>query len=131
MLTINALVAADSVLIPLQCEFLSLEGLVELHNTIDRVKQTWNKGLIIEGILFTMCVDRYKITGQIVARCISDGCELDTLPLTVYREYSDLFDEGVYQAIDLDRCVTRRTSEGGTSPESVRKQVAVIRSFIG
>ena len=66
MLTINALVAADSVLIPLQCEFLSLEGLVELHSTIDRVKQTWNKSLIIEGILFTMCVDRYKITGQIV-----------------------------------------------------------------
>ncbi|EGC04346.1 MULTISPECIES: ParA family protein [Ruminococcus] len=67
MLTINALVAADSVLIPLQCEFLSLEGLVELHNTIDRVKQTWNKSLIIEGILFTMCVDRYKITGQIMS----------------------------------------------------------------
>jgi chromosome partitioning protein len=66
MLTINALVAADSVLIPLQCEFLSLEGLVELHNTINRVKNTWNKDLIIEGILFTMCVERYKITGQII-----------------------------------------------------------------
>ena len=67
MLTINALAAADPVLIPLQCEFLSLEGLVELHNTIDRVKKTWNNELIIEGILFTMCVDRYKITGQIVS----------------------------------------------------------------
>lgn len=66
MLTINALVAADSVLIPLQCEFLSLEGLVELHNTIARVKKTWNEDLYIEGILFTMCVDRYKITGQII-----------------------------------------------------------------
>lgn len=65
MLTINALVAANSVLIPLQCEFLSLEGLVELHNTINRVKKTWNPDLEIEGILFTMCVDRYKITGQI------------------------------------------------------------------
>lgn len=67
MLTINALVAADSVLIPLQCEFLSLEGLVELHNTINRVRDTWNKDLIVEGILFTMCVERYKITGQIMA----------------------------------------------------------------
>lgn len=66
MLTINALVAADSVLIPLQCEFLSLEGLVELHNTISRVKNTWNKDLYVEGILFTMCVERYKITGQII-----------------------------------------------------------------
>jgi len=66
MLTINALVAADTVLIPLQCEFLSLEGLVELHNTIGRVKSTWNEKLEIEGILFTMCVERYKITGQII-----------------------------------------------------------------
>ena len=73
----------------------------------------------------------YKITGQLVARCISDGCELETLPLSVYREYSDLFDEGIFEAIDLDRCVTRRTSEGGTSPESVLKQVKSIRDFIG
>ncbi|MBR6052179.1 MAG: argininosuccinate lyase, partial [Clostridia bacterium] len=72
----------------------------------------------------------YKITGQLVARCIADGCELETLPLNVYREYSDLFDEGIYDAIDLDRCVTRRTSEGGTSPESVKKQVKLIRDFI-
>ncbi|MBR1863002.1 MAG: ParA family protein [Ruminococcus sp.] len=67
MLTINALVAADSVLIPLQCEFLSLEGLVELHNTIKKVRDTWNHGLYVEGILFTMCVERYKITGQIIS----------------------------------------------------------------
>lgn len=67
MLTINALVAADTVLIPLQCEFLSLEGLVELNQTIERVKKTWNKDLKIEGILFTMYVERYKVTGQIVA----------------------------------------------------------------
>ena len=67
MLTINALAAADSVLIPLQCEFLSLEGLVELHNTINRVKVSFNPDLDIEGILFTMCVERYKITGQIIS----------------------------------------------------------------
>lgn len=67
MLTINALVAADTVLIPLQCEFLSLEGLVELNQTIERVKKTWNPDLKIEGILFTMYVERYKVTAQIVA----------------------------------------------------------------
>lgn len=66
MLTINALVAADSVIIPLQCEFLSLEGLVELNRTIDRVKEVWNPDLKIEGILFTMYVERYKVTGQVV-----------------------------------------------------------------
>lgn len=67
MLTLNALTAADSVIIPLQCEFLSLEGLVELNNTIERVKKAWNPELKIEGILFTMYVERYKVTGQIVA----------------------------------------------------------------
>lgn len=66
MLTINALAAADSVLIPLQCEFLSMEGLTELNSTINRVKKTMNKDLYIEGILFTMYVERYKVTGQIV-----------------------------------------------------------------
>ena len=73
----------------------------------------------------------YKITGQLVARCLSDGCELGTLPLSVYREYSDLFEKDVFDAIDLDRCVTRRTSEGGTSPVSVKRQVELIRAFIG
>ena len=67
MLTINALVAADTVLIPIQCEFLSLEGLVELNNTIERIKKSANPDLQIEGILFTMFVERYKVTGQIVA----------------------------------------------------------------
>jgi chromosome partitioning protein len=66
MLTINALVAADSVIIPMQCEFLSLEGLTELYNTVKRVRKTFNEDLRIEGILFTMYVDRYKVTGQIV-----------------------------------------------------------------
>ena len=66
MLTINALVAANSVIIPIQCEFLSLEGLVELHQTINRVKETWNSELEVEGILFTMCVSRYKLTEQII-----------------------------------------------------------------
>ena len=66
MLTINALVASDSVIIPLQCEFLSLEGLVELNRTIERVKEVWNPDLEIEGILFTMYVERYKVTGQVV-----------------------------------------------------------------
>lgn len=67
MLTINALVAADTILIPIQCEFLSLEGLVELNNTIKRVKDKLNPDLKIEGILFTMFVERYKVTGQIVS----------------------------------------------------------------
>lgn len=67
LLTLNALVAADSVLVPLQCEFLSLEGLVELKNTINRIQNTWNPNLRVEGILFTMYVARYTITAQIAS----------------------------------------------------------------
>ncbi len=66
MLTVNALTAADSVIIPIQCEFLSLEGLAELNETIKRVRENFNPSLTIEGILFTMYVERYKVTGQIV-----------------------------------------------------------------
>lgn len=66
LITINALSAADSVLIPIQCEFLSLEGLVELSDTIKRVQKTANPNLTIEGILFTMFVARYNLTAQVV-----------------------------------------------------------------
>lgn len=68
MLTINALAAADSVLIPLQCEFLSLEGLVELSETIKRVRASYNPTLEVEGILFTMYVERYKLTSQVTGQ---------------------------------------------------------------
>ena len=69
----------------------------------------------------------YKISGALVAYCIAEGTTLEALPLSKYLEYSDLFDEGVFDAIDLDACVRRRVSEGGTSPESVKAQVAAMR----
>ena len=71
--------------------------------------------------------DAYKISGQLVARCIADGETLETLPLPVYREYCGIMDEGVYAAVDLDACVSRRISYGGTSPESVLRQVKYVR----
>ena len=80
MLTINALVAADSVIIPIQCEFLSLEGLVELHQTVSRVRETWNSKLEVEGILFTMCVARYKLTEQIIKEVKKHFPNQETLP---------------------------------------------------
>ncbi len=72
----------------------------------------------------------YKITGQLVARCIADGTELESLPLSVYREYSPLFEEELYGEIKLEVCMERRTSEGGTSPASVLEQVSYVRGFI-
>ena len=73
----------------------------------------------------------YKITGALVARCIADGATLETLPLAVYREYSPAFDADVYEAIDLDACVMKRTSFGGTAPASVRTQAAAMRERNG
>lgn len=65
LITINALAASDSVLIPIQCEFLSLEGLAELLETVKRVRKSYNSKLEIEGILFTMYVKRYNLTAQV------------------------------------------------------------------
>jgi chromosome partitioning protein len=62
LLTINGLTAADSVLIPLQCEYFALEGLALLVNTIRQVKKTLNNGLFIEGLLLTMFDRRNRLT---------------------------------------------------------------------
>ena len=69
----------------------------------------------------------YKISGQLVAKCIAQGCVLETLPLETYRQYSDLFDEDLYQDIDLLTCVQKRISEGGTSVQSVEAQIAYVK----
>lgn len=65
MLTINALVAADSLLIPLQCEFFALEGLVHLSNTCKLIRQNLNKDLKIAGIILTMMDRRNKLCLQV------------------------------------------------------------------
>jgi chromosome partitioning protein len=67
LLTLNALVAADSVLIPLHCEYFALEGLAELVGTVRRVRAGLNPGLEIEGVLLTMCDERTNL-GHSVAR---------------------------------------------------------------
>lgn len=67
LLTLNALAACDTVLIPLQCEFYSLEGLTQLNDTIKRVRDHYNPTIDIEGIVFTMFVGRYNLTSQVVS----------------------------------------------------------------
>ena len=69
----------------------------------------------------------YKIVGQIVAECISQNLVLDTYPLEAYQKHSDLFEEDLYKEISLETCVSKRLSEGGASPDSVRKQIAWVR----
>jgi len=65
LLTLNALVAADSVLIPIQCEFFALEGISELMDTIERVREGFGHPLQVEGILLTMYDDRTNLTRQV------------------------------------------------------------------
>jgi chromosome partitioning protein len=65
LLTLNALTSADSVLIPVQCEYFALEGLGQLLNTVNIVKQHFNKNLTIEGVLLTMFDTRLKLSHQV------------------------------------------------------------------
>ena len=66
LLTVNALAAADSVLIPLQCEYYALEGVSELTATLERVRLALNPGLEIEGVLLTMVDERTNLTQQVI-----------------------------------------------------------------
>ncbi len=65
LLTLNALAAADTVLIPIQCEYYALEGLTQLLNTIHLVQRSLNPGLEIEGVLLTMYNDRLNLSRQV------------------------------------------------------------------
>jgi chromosome partitioning protein len=67
LLTLNALMASNSVLIPIQCEFFALEGISQLMDTVDRVKESFHHPLQVEGVLLTMYDDRTNLTKQVEA----------------------------------------------------------------
>lgn len=83
--------------------------------------------LVGKGLPFR---DAYKCTGELVALCIDKGLTLETLPLEEYQAVCDLFDEQVYTAINLEKCVADRLVAGGPSVESVEKQISVARQLI-
>lgn len=66
LLSINALVASDTLIVPLQCEYYALEGLSQLVSTVRTIKQHYNEHLELEGVLFTMYDSRLKLTQQVV-----------------------------------------------------------------
>lgn len=98
LLTLNALTAADSVIIPIQCEYFALEGLGKLLNTIKSVQKIHNKNLDIEGLLLTMYDSRLRLSNQVV------------------EEVQKHFDEMVFETI-IQRNV--RLSEAPSYGESI------------
>ena len=72
----------------------------------------------------------YKISGQLVAECIREDTVLEELPLERYRCYSELFENDLYEQIDLYNCVQKRISEGGTSTASVEAQIAYVNRIL-
>ena len=80
--------------------------------------------LVSRGLPFR---DAYKATGELVARCIELNTSLEKLPMDEYKKVCELFDDGVYTAIDLDKCVRDRTVLGGPAPREVRFQAKELQ----
>ena len=83
--------------------------------------------LVGKGLPFR---DAYKATGELVALCIDKGLTLETLPLDEYKAVCDLFDDEVYTAINLEKCVADRLVEGGPSVQSVEKQIEIAKKQV-
>ena len=81
--------------------------------------------MVKKGVPFR---DAYKVTGQLVKYCIDRGMTLDELPIAEYRQFSLVFDEDVYQAIDLLTCVSQRRLPGGPAPQAVQATIEATRA---
>ena len=104
----------------------------------DNMKRAAQKGFINATDLADYLVKKgmpfrsaYKISGSLVAQCIRENKVLEELPLDAYKVYSDLFDEDLYEAIDLVTCVETRISEGGPAAASVEKQITYVKEVLG
>src|SRR4029077_7706526 len=86
LLTLNALVAADSVLIPMQAEYFALEGISELLDTVERIRVSLNPGLMIEGVVLTMFDERTNLAQQVMSelkRFFGDKLCATTIPRNI------------------------------------------------
>ena len=117
---------------------LCLSTFIPMLSTMTVLKDNMRKAAAKGFINATDCADylvkkgmpfrtAYKITGGLVALCISKNTTLEELPLEEYKQQSELFDEDVYKAISLDTCVNERKSYGGPSPDSVKAQIELTK----
>ena len=98
LITLNAFTASDTVLIPTQCEYYSLEGLSQLMATIRQVKRKYNPSTEVEGVLLTMYDGRLNLTNQVVAeikRFFPDRVYRTTIPRNVRLSEAPSFGEPV------------------------------------
>jgi len=117
LLTLNAFTAADSVLIPMQCEYYALEGLAQLYKTVQLVKQKTNPGLSIEGLLFSMVDPRVNLTLQVmdeVRKSLKDKVYETTIPRNVRLAEAPSFGKSIL-AYD-------KTSKGAEAYEKLARE---------
>lgn len=125
LITLNGLIASDSVLIPIQCEFYALEGLSHLTNTVARVKKSLNPSLSLEGILLTMYDGRTNLTIQVtdeVKRLFKSKVYKTVIPRNVRLSEApshgmsifqyDRTSRGAYAYADLAREVIKQNESG-------------------
>ena len=79
--------------------------------------------LVEKGLPFR---DAYKVVGNIVKYCIENNTTLEKLDLSVYKQFNPVFEQDVYQAIDLINCVNKRNIIGGPAKEQVEKQIELV-----
>ena len=115
ILTINALTAAQSVLIPIQCEYYALEGLGQLIKTVDLVRDNLNQGLYVEGILMTMADNRTRLTDQVISEVqkhFSDKVYKAVIPRSVKMSEAPGFGKPIF-TYDRDSSAAKRYEEFG------------------
>ncbi|MBE6670996.1 MAG: argininosuccinate lyase [Ruminococcaceae bacterium] len=127
----------DSVETVLMCLDIT-KGMIETMKAIpENMLKAAQKGFINATDLADYLVKKgmpfrqaYKISGGIVGDCIKNGQVLETLPLSEYKKYSDVFEEDLYNEIDLKTCVDKRISVGGTSVSSVEAQIKYVKEIL-
>ena len=83
--------------------------------------------LVKKGMPFR---DAYKISGSLVGYCIDNNLVLETVSLDKYKEYSNLFDNDVYEEINLEKCTFKRTSYGASSVDSTTNQIKLLEEAL-
>ncbi|MGN1051133.1 MAG: argininosuccinate lyase, partial [Acutalibacteraceae bacterium] len=112
---------------------MCLTAFTPMIDTMTVIKENMRKAALGGFINATDCADyltkkgvpfrdAYKATGTLVAKCIDLGTDLENLPIEEYKKVCDIFEEDVYEAINLEKCVADRTSFGGPAPKNVLKE---------